>query len=89
MFLVEVSGVGFPKKPWGTTLVPRDTSLGRLTIDVNAHESGTTHHGSPPDQTTKGIHCPVSITRNWLTLFLLTTHVTISRAAAIAQLGER
>ncbi|OAD78108.1 hypothetical protein PHYBLDRAFT_68391 [Phycomyces blakesleeanus NRRL 1555(-)] len=51
-------------------------SLGRLTVDVNAHESGTTHHGSPPDQTTKGIHRPVFPTRNWLKLELFTTHVT-------------
>ncbi|KAL0080412.1 hypothetical protein J3Q64DRAFT_1838566 [Phycomyces blakesleeanus] len=64
------------QETWGTTLVPRDMSLGRLTVDVNAHESGTTHHGSPPDQTTKGIHRPVFPTRNWLKLELFTTHVT-------------
>ncbi|KAL0091134.1 hypothetical protein F4703DRAFT_1925443 [Phycomyces blakesleeanus] len=58
-----VLGARFPKKPGGTTLVPRDTLLGRLTIDVNIHES-TAHHGSPPDQTTKGIHRTVSLTRN-------------------------
>ncbi|OAD66180.1 hypothetical protein PHYBLDRAFT_152749 [Phycomyces blakesleeanus NRRL 1555(-)] len=59
-----VSGARFPKKPGRTTLVPRDTSLGRLTVDVNAHKSGTARHGSPPDQTTKGMHRPVSLTRN-------------------------
>ncbi|OAD67777.1 hypothetical protein PHYBLDRAFT_174095 [Phycomyces blakesleeanus NRRL 1555(-)] len=75
MFL-EVSGARFPKKPGGTALVPRDMSLGRLTIDVNAHKSGTTRHGSPPDQTTEGTHCPVSITRNCLKLNLFTTHMT-------------
>ncbi|KAL0088723.1 hypothetical protein J3Q64DRAFT_1832372 [Phycomyces blakesleeanus] len=35
-------------------------SLGRLTIDVNAHESGTARHGSLPDQITEGIHRPYS-----------------------------
>ncbi|OAD80203.1 hypothetical protein PHYBLDRAFT_140207 [Phycomyces blakesleeanus NRRL 1555(-)] len=50
------------QETWGTTLVPRDTSLCRLTVDVNAHESGTTRHGSPPDQTTKEIHhLPIGI----------------------------
>ncbi|OAD77034.1 hypothetical protein PHYBLDRAFT_142548 [Phycomyces blakesleeanus NRRL 1555(-)] len=66
MFLVGDRGIGskISQETWGTTLVPRDTSLGRLTVDVNAHESGTTRHSSPPDQTTEGIHCPVSLTRN-------------------------
>ncbi|KAL0083260.1 hypothetical protein F4703DRAFT_1943526 [Phycomyces blakesleeanus] len=31
-------------------------SLGRLTVDINAHEFSTTRHGSPLDQTTEGIH---------------------------------
>ncbi|KAL0075095.1 hypothetical protein F4703DRAFT_1935194 [Phycomyces blakesleeanus] len=56
--LTGVLEARFPKKPEGTTLVPRDTSLGRLTVDVNAHESSTARHGSPPDQTTEGIHHP-------------------------------
>ncbi|KAL0081590.1 hypothetical protein F4703DRAFT_1931242 [Phycomyces blakesleeanus] len=59
-------GIGskISQETWGTTLVPRDTSLGRLTIDVNAHESGTIRHSSPPDQTTEGIHHLVSTNRN-------------------------
>ncbi|OAD68458.1 hypothetical protein PHYBLDRAFT_150633 [Phycomyces blakesleeanus NRRL 1555(-)] len=44
------------QETWGTTPVPRDTSLGRLTIDVNIHKSGTIYHGSSLDQTTKGTH---------------------------------
>ncbi|KAL0078515.1 hypothetical protein J3Q64DRAFT_1839473 [Phycomyces blakesleeanus] len=31
-------------------------SLGRLTININAHEFSTARHGSPLDQTTEGIH---------------------------------
>ncbi|KAL0087206.1 hypothetical protein J3Q64DRAFT_1833366 [Phycomyces blakesleeanus] len=33
-------------------------SLGRLTVNINAHESGTIHHSLLSDQTTKGIHRP-------------------------------
>ncbi|KAL0078698.1 hypothetical protein F4703DRAFT_1932779 [Phycomyces blakesleeanus] len=64
MFLVGVSGARFPKKPGGPLLSPRDMSLGQLTIDVNAHESGTICCSSLLDQTTEGIHHPVSLTRN-------------------------
>ncbi|OAD69161.1 hypothetical protein PHYBLDRAFT_172417 [Phycomyces blakesleeanus NRRL 1555(-)] len=34
-------GIGskISQETWETTLVPRDTSLGRFTVDVNAHES--------------------------------------------------
>ncbi|OAD71953.1 hypothetical protein PHYBLDRAFT_146937 [Phycomyces blakesleeanus NRRL 1555(-)] len=53
--LTGVLGARFPKKPGGTTLVPRDLSLGQLIIDINAHESGTAHHDSLLDQTTKEI----------------------------------
>ncbi|KAL0092210.1 hypothetical protein J3Q64DRAFT_1829710 [Phycomyces blakesleeanus] len=72
-------GIGskISQETWGTTLVPRDTSLGRLTVDVNAHESGITRHGSPPDQTTEGIHRLVSLTGNWPKPDLSLTHVTI------------
>ncbi|KAL0091303.1 hypothetical protein F4703DRAFT_1925708 [Phycomyces blakesleeanus] len=51
MFLVGIGllGARFLKKPGGTTLVPRDMSLGRLTVDINVHESGTAHHSSPPN----------------------------------------
>ncbi|OAD65525.1 hypothetical protein PHYBLDRAFT_64596 [Phycomyces blakesleeanus NRRL 1555(-)] len=52
-------------------------SLGRLTININSHKSGTTCHGSPPDQTTKGIHHPVSLTRNWPKPDMSTTHMTV------------
>ncbi|KAL0087987.1 hypothetical protein F4703DRAFT_1926710 [Phycomyces blakesleeanus] len=78
MFLVGDRGIGskISQETWETTLVPQNTSLSRLTIDVNAHESSTTRHGSPPDQTTKGIHRPVSLTRNWPKLHMPTTHVT-------------
>ncbi|KAL0080420.1 hypothetical protein F4703DRAFT_1931366 [Phycomyces blakesleeanus] len=31
-------------------------SLGRLTVDVNVHESSTTPHGAPLDQITEGTH---------------------------------
>ncbi|KAL0087517.1 hypothetical protein J3Q64DRAFT_1833861 [Phycomyces blakesleeanus] len=71
----RVLGARFSKKPGGTTLVPRDRSLGQLTVNVNTHESGTTRHGSPLDQTTKGIHRPVSLTRNWPKPELPTTHI--------------
>ncbi|KAL0079370.1 hypothetical protein J3Q64DRAFT_1839048 [Phycomyces blakesleeanus] len=71
-----VLGARFPKEPGGTTLVPRDTSFGQLTIDVDAHESGTARHSSPPDQTTEGIHRPVFLTRNWPKPHIFTKHVT-------------
>ncbi|OAD81277.1 hypothetical protein PHYBLDRAFT_161892 [Phycomyces blakesleeanus NRRL 1555(-)] len=72
----RVLGARFPKEPGGTTLVPRDTSFGQLTIDVDAHESGTARHSSPPDQTTEGIHRPVFLTRNWPKPHIFTKHVT-------------
>ncbi|KAL0081008.1 hypothetical protein J3Q64DRAFT_1838242 [Phycomyces blakesleeanus] len=51
-------GIGskISQETWGTTPAPQDTSLGQLTVDVNAHKSGTTRHGSLVKQTTKGIH---------------------------------
>ncbi|KAL0072871.1 hypothetical protein F4703DRAFT_1935638 [Phycomyces blakesleeanus] len=66
MFLVGDRGIRskISQETWGTTLVPRDMSLGQLTIDVNAHESGTICCSSLLDQTTEGIHHPVSLTRN-------------------------
>ncbi|OAD73070.1 hypothetical protein PHYBLDRAFT_146382 [Phycomyces blakesleeanus NRRL 1555(-)] len=60
MFLVGASGARFPKTPGGP-LLSLET---RHSVDVNVHESGTTRHSSPPDQTTKGIHRPVSRTRD-------------------------
>ncbi|OAD74326.1 hypothetical protein PHYBLDRAFT_144773 [Phycomyces blakesleeanus NRRL 1555(-)] len=76
---MRVSKTRFPKKPGGTTSVPQDTSLGQLTIDINVHESGITHHGLPPDQTTEDTHCPVSVTRNGLMWCLLPTNLTSNR----------
>ncbi|KAL0084190.1 hypothetical protein F4703DRAFT_1794656 [Phycomyces blakesleeanus] len=71
-----IRGIGnkISQEIWGTTPVPQDTSLGQLTIEVNIYESGITHHGSPPDQTTEETHHLVSITRNWPMPDLFTTH---------------
>ncbi|OAD74823.1 hypothetical protein PHYBLDRAFT_144182 [Phycomyces blakesleeanus NRRL 1555(-)] len=73
------------QETWGTTLVPPDMSLGRLTININAHEFSTARHGSPLDQTTEGIHRLVSITRNKLQLDLYTTYVTTDMYVALAE----